>query len=56
MDVLPIVCMQTTLRLCAHRGQKRASLEVELQMVVSRSVGAGNQTQIPRRAASALNH
>ena len=39
-----------------HRNQKMAwdSLEVMFQTVTSSHVGAGNQTQSPGRAASAL--
>lgn len=41
-----------------HRNQKMAwdSLEVMFQTVTSSHVGAGNQTQSPGRAASALKH
>ena len=38
----------------AHRGQKRASdsLEVELQMVVNYQAGAGKQTQVFRESST----
>lgn len=44
---------------CVPYGdQKRAlkSLELELQMIVSHHVGAGNQTQYSAIAASVLHH
>lgn len=41
-------CVYTTFKLGASRGQKRVSdpLELELDRVVSRCVGAANQTQV----------
>lgn len=43
--------------LCTHRGKKKRldSLELELQIVVSNGVGAGNQTMVWGRTARALN-
>lgn len=42
------VCLCTTCLSGAYRGQKRASdlLGLQLQMVVSCHMGAGNQTQV----------
>lgn len=39
--------------LAVHGGQKSASdlLELELQMVVSCHVGAGNQTWVPQKSS-----
>ena len=39
-----------------HGAQKRVSDPLELQMVVSHRVGAGNRTQVLARATSALKH
>lgn len=40
-----------------HKGQKRASdsLELQLQMLVSLHVGTGNRTWVPTEALSTLN-
>ena len=63
VSVCLCVCVSVCLCLCticipaAQRGQKRASdsLKLELQMVVSHHMGAGNQILVSQRAASALH-
>lgn len=53
----PTVCMCAVYVLSTHRGQKRVSdpLELDLQMAVSHYVGAGNWTHSSVRATSVLN-
>ena len=48
MNVCLQVCVYTKCATCAHRGQKRVSdvLELELQVVVSLPVDAGNWTHV----------
>lgn len=52
------VCMYTTCVLDASEGQKRASdlLELEVHVVLSHHVGAGNQTQVSAEQQVALSH
>ena len=51
-------CVSVPCACSAHGGQKKllVPLELELQMVVSHYVGAGNGTHVSGRASSALNH